>query len=172
MPLTDAETFLSQLDQILAPLPEANRELMKGWAAREMVMTPVITRTTCRVWVDAYADKEGQHPAGFRTLTWNMGKASPQNPEALIFAMLSVDTDHVHVFSFVPVQTDGQEAMLYFREVLYKPEMTFGPMGGEALFEEFCNLLATDEEKEEVAKAEEKAAGGKGTSARANGAAS
>lgn len=172
-PLSDAETFLKELDAVLSPLPEANRELMKAWAAREMVMAPVITKTTARVWVDAYTSTDGKnHPAGYHTLEWRMAAASPQNPEALIFAMMQVDGDHVHVFSFAPVKMEGDvEGILYFKEILYRPETTFGPMSGEALFEEFKRYLATDEEREELAEAEEKAAEAAAKQPRVNGSA-
>lgn len=161
MPLSDAEKFLTELDAVLTPLPASNRELMKAWAAREMVMAPVITKTTAKVWVDEYTEEGGKkRPAGYHTLEWRMAAASPQNPEAVIFAMMQVDGDHVHVFSFAPVKLEGSDetGFLYFKEILYHPETTFGPMSGEALFEEFKRYLATEEEREELAEAEDKAA--------------
>lgn len=165
MPVTDADELLKNLDTlVLAPMPAHERELMKGWAAREMVEKPIVTLVTKKVWVDAYEDEQTHQkvPGGHRSLNWRMGHSSPQNPEAIIFAMMIVDVVNVHVFSFANVKTDDdKETVIWFKEIIHEPETTFGPVTGEALFLDWALLLQDEDEHaefmEERAKVMEKA---------------
>lgn len=179
MPVSDAENLLEQLDMILAPLDAESRELMKELARREMVENPVTTLVTKRVWVNGWEDKDEagavkQHPAQWHTLAWRIGHSSPQNPEAIIFAMLVVDVVTVHVFSFAPVKTDDdKDTVIWFKEVVLNPDATFGPCAGEALVLEWARLLQDEDEHEEFmeerAKALEKGKAAAAAGARANG---
>jgi hypothetical protein len=178
MPISDADKLVEQLDLILAGMPAAEREVMKEWARREMVTHPVVTLATKKTWVDGWTEERDgkspvQHPSGYRSLTWNVGHQSPQNPEAIIFAMMIVDLVHVHVFSFAPVaDEEGQpkDRVIWFKEVIFQPDTTFGPVAGEALFMDWARLLQSDEEYEEfLAGREDKDAPQNGAGARASG---
>lgn len=159
MPLYDADKLLEQLDMVFAPLPEAERELMKSLARREMVETPIITMATKRSWVDAWEDEQtkAKHPAGYHVMTWRVGHGSPQNGEAIIFAMLLVDVVTVHVYSFAPVKEDGtgKDSVIWFKEIVFNPDTTFGPLAGEALVLDWARLLQTEEEHEQFMEARE-----------------
>lgn len=153
MPFSDKDELLKQLDMILAPMPANERELMKAWAGRELVEKPIIMMMTARLWVPEY-EKDGQkHPAGVRSVEWRIGNPSPQNPDALIFAMVPVgEPAEVHVFSFAPVPVEeGSEEMtvVWFHETIFHPDTIFGPITGEALFEEFARLLLDEDEHED-----------------------
>jgi len=148
----ETDQFVAMLDTVLAPIPEAQRELMKRWAEREIASTAIITRATARLWVDAYLDDaEKEHPAGWRMVNWAVGAASPSNPGAVIWAMLQTDVAHVGVYSFQLVKDEaGEEGVVYFKERIYEPSTTYGPVTTSALFEEFSRYFATEEELEKL----------------------
>ena len=162
MPFEDKDKLLEQLDLILAPMPTNERELMKAWVGRQLVEKPIVMLMTARLWVDEYEKDGKKHPAGVRSLEWRIGEPSPQNPAALIFAMIPVgEPAEVHVFSFSPVpidetKPDGETTVVWFHETIFHPDTIFGPITGEALFEEFAMLLLDDDEHEDfMAKREE-----------------
>lgn len=160
MPFSDKDELLKQLDMILEPMPENERELMKAWAGRQLVEKPIVMLMTARLWVDEYEKDGKKYPAGVRSLEWRIGNPSPQNPEAIIFAMIPVgEPAEVHVFSFAPVPVEeGSEKMtvVWFHETVFHPDTIFGPITGEALFEEFALLLLDDDEHEDfMAKRED-----------------
>lgn len=153
--LESTDNIVQMLRTILDPLPELEKEMIARWAQREAVSAALITVATQRVWVNAY-EKDGKMvPAGYHTLTWEAGGASPSNGSATIFAMLQADDEHVHVYSAAVTKTAGSEdvSVQYYREVLFRPATVFGPITGEALFEEFANYFATEEEQEQIEKA-------------------
>jgi hypothetical protein len=155
--LENTENIVTMLKTILDPLPEHEKEMIARWAQREAVSSALITVATQRTWVNAY-EKDGKlHPAGYHTLTWEAGAPSPHNANATIFAMLQADDEHVHIYSAAMTKVAGSEdvSVQYFREVLFHPDTVFGPMTGEALFEEFCNYFATEEEQEKIDKVRE-----------------
>jgi hypothetical protein len=172
MPLYDADNLLEQLEFILAPLPPAERDLLKRLAQREMIETPVITLATQQMWVDAWEHPETKekHPGGYQMLSWRVGHTSPQNPEAMIFAMLLVDVNTVHVYSFAAVKDETEkESVIWFKETLFKPSSTFGPLAGEALVLDWAKLLQDEDEYDDFMEKRE-AAIGTGVEAAAAGA--
>lgn len=164
-----ADKMIQMLDTVLVGVDAKQRDVMKQWAHREMTQKPLIIRATCRQWVNAYVDERANPPtrvpAGYHTLSWEAGQPSPSNPDALIFAMLQVDDDHVKVFSFQLADFEGKETAVYFHETLYRPDVTYGPISGDALFEEWANFFATEDELEKLQ-------GSDGKKQHANGAAS
>jgi hypothetical protein len=183
MPVRDADKLLEQLDMILAPLDDDSRDLMKEWARREMVENPVTTMITKRCWVKGWEeeDDKGQKrtiPSGYHSLTWQIGHSSPQNPEALVFAIFIVDVVTAHVFSFAPVKTeDDKDTVIWFKEIVLNPDTTFGPVAGEALVLDWARLLQDEDEHEQFMEGrtdalEKGKAGVAAGVARGNGAAS
>lgn len=170
MPLTDADEFMKQLEIILAPIPEGNKAIMKEWARREIVLGSPIVLATKKSWIDAYDAANGATvPAGYHVLSWRVGHASPQNPAAIVFAMFDVPASNggpteIHVYSF---DTSG-DGVAWFKEKVFQPDTTFGPLTGEGLFEDLRALLATEEEEEELAARDEKAARADPNGARAS----
>ena len=147
-----ADEMMKMLDTVLVGVSQERRDIMKQWAHREMTQKPLIQQATSRQWVNQYTDEKTGRTvaAGFHTLRWEVGQPSPSNPGALIFAMLQVDDDHVKVFSFQLVEYEGKDTAVYFHETLYQPDTTYGPIAADALFEEFANFFATEEEMEKL----------------------
>ena len=147
-----ADNLIETLNMVLGSVDESRREIMKQWAHREMTQRPLITRASARQWVNSYVDEESKRtvPAGYHTLAWEVGKPSPSFPAATIFAMVQVDDDHVKVFSFGVVEHEGKDANVYFHETIFRPDVTFGPISADALFEEWSTLFATEDELEKL----------------------
>ena len=155
MPVRDADKLLEQLDMILAPLDADSREMMKELARREMVENPVTTMITKRVWVKGWEEEDETTkqkrtiPSGYHSLSWTIGHSSPQNPEALIFAIFIVDVLTAHVFSFAPVKTDDdKDTVIWFKEIVPHFDTAFGPVAGEALVLDWARLLQDEDEHE------------------------
>lgn len=175
-----ADNLIEMFDMVLVGVPKDRREIMKQWAHREMTQKPLIMQCTMRTWVNSYVDEKTDDagnvvskstvPAGWHTLRWEIGSPSLSNPSAMIFAMVQVDEDHVKVYSFQLVEVEGQQDALYFHETLYRPDTTYGSISHDALFEEFANFFATEEELEKLHGAED--GGRPAPEPRANGAAS
>jgi hypothetical protein len=166
------------IEQLFEPMPEGKRRLMVEWAKRELATRHVVTRVSKRMWADEYKDAEGKaHPGEWQTVVWEVGQASPQNDNVKIFAMLVDDglggqgpTGKVAVFSFgmePAAGEDGATRPVYFKELVYSPDVVYGPLSGEAVYRDFFDFLATDEEREAAAQIVDQALAGE-----ANGAAS
>lgn len=171
--MADGDEIAAMLGTVLDPIPEKKRTLMIEWAKREIQTRPMIIQASARVWVNAYSYKDdagAEHrvEAGFSSLTWAVGQPSPQNPNATIFAMLLDDgpgaqgpQSKIAVYSFVSVKVEGSDdvGIQYFKEIVYRPDTTFGPISGEGLFLEFFDFFATDDEREEADGAVARAGG-------------
>lgn len=178
--LSDSANLGVLIEQLFSTMPDGKRKLMAEWAKREMETRPLVTRVSKRMWADAWTDKETgkAHPGEWQTVVWEVGQASPSNEQTRIFAMLLDDgiegkgpVGKVAVFSFgrMPAKDDPEQSLpVYFKELVYSPDVIYGQATGEAIYREFFDFFATEEEREEAARMMEEAE----EKAHANGAAS
>lgn len=117
--------IVAMLANVLEPLGEEKRDQILQWVEHEIDTRPIV----------AYcADDQ---------FSWDIGGPDPLAPEGqprTIFAMLEVDNTIV-VFSFAEIPVPGGNAIQFFRDVVYEPKRSAGPLNHEALFRELQTYL-------------------------------
>jgi|GEM_PF-2769503 len=156
MSTTDDELIAEQIDNlgnILAGIPDEKRTIMLAWAAREMKTRPILAMCSARFFDDEGIP--GKRPPGPQTVSWEVGKYSPTYGKATIFALLLDDgpegkgpQSKVLAYSFEAVEQGGRTGVLLYKETIYRPDHTGGPLSGEAIFRDWFDFFATDEERE------------------------
>lgn len=120
-----ANELADALGQVFANVDESRRAQLVAWASEELGSRSVITMCT---------DDEGT--------VWNVGEVTPSNKGCTVFAMLLDSALRcVDIYSFGMVDGGGA---LYFKETCWRPAHTWGPIGIDALYNEWRNFFAGD----------------------------
>jgi len=119
------------LEKVLAPFDEGRRAQMIAWVDQEVQTRPI---------VDCVEDRKGS--------AWKLGEESPSHTGAIIFAMLlheSLRAVVVYTFTATAVEDDPNAmAFEYFRETIFEPRFTHGPISGDALYADLEDFVRVD----------------------------
>lgn len=140
-----AKQAIEVLGELLEPLGAKRKALILKWVRRE-IQTHALVQYVYEKGPPVMKDDDGKETGGPQI--WQLGEASPINPDERIFAMFYLPEDGrtVNVYTFMPIELDGKEACLFFRSVIFEPIHIHGPVHHNALLPEFGIYLAEDEE--------------------------
>jgi hypothetical protein len=126
-----ANELVEALERVFQNVDDGRRAQLIAWAAEELGTRPVITLL------------ENDNGA-----VWEVGKPSPSNDEAIVFAMLMDDDRravHVYCAGFA-VDGSGNEGTLYYKETVWRPRHTWGPLSIDALWNEWSAFFGPDDQ--------------------------